>query len=350
MDQAPNYVAKFLDSNQFKFKKIHLIKPRVPIQIAHDLTIEMLEGDPRNAMSAVIDSSIIITWDDKVIFNANDNQPHPEAIEYLLKKYAKIDLALLPYGGGSGYPACYRNLTHDDKINEKNRIINSRLTLFLETVQALSPIAVIPFADQYAVAGRFSHLNQYLAHLVCSGDVENAFLTNIKSNVKLILLNSSQSYNFEKDQKFPDEVYEYYTEDNKNDFIIQNLKEIKYDFDNIKINRSVAFDRLIQFARDRLWAAQNKDQYFKNFNIYLEIQDLQRTFEINLNSEKIKECYSKQFIKPYLVLSGTASLMLMLILGQISWNIADAALFIEYERNPNEYDPDIYKYINFIKV
>jgi UDP-MurNAc hydroxylase len=40
----------------------------------------------------------------------------------------------------------------------------------------------------------------------------------------------------------------------------------------------------------------------------------------------------------------------MLLLGHVSWNIADAALFLDYERVPNLYDSQLYVYLNYLKI
>lgn len=34
----------------------------------------------------------------------------------------------------------------------------------------------------------------------------------------------------------------------------------------------------------------------------------------------------------------------------VSWNIADVALFLDYERVPNRYDPQVYFLLNILKV
>ena len=42
--------------------------------------------------------------------------------------------------------------------------------------------------------------------------------------------------------------------------------------------------------------------------------------------------------------------MALLLLGHISWNIADAALFLDYDRVPNKYDPEIHAFINYLRI
>ena len=42
--------------------------------------------------------------------------------------------------------------------------------------------------------------------------------------------------------------------------------------------------------------------------------------------------------------------VLFLLLGHMSWNMADGALFILYDRVPNKFDPKLYAFINYLKV
>jgi UDP-MurNAc hydroxylase len=349
MDHGPNFVAKFLDAHQFKFKKIHLIPPRDKVKINDEFFVELLEGDPNNAMSFAIDSSLIIDWDDFIILNANDNQPHPEAIEYINHQYPKINLGLLPYGGGSGYPACYQNLSHEEKNQEKKALIQNRIKIFHQTVSELNPLIVMPFADQYVVGGKRAKLNTYLAHPVSPGVVKEDFREDACS--QLLLLNSGQTFDFELSNYVPDEPYQMFGESDRQAYINSHLKQCVYDFEKITVNPAVAIDRLVKHARDRLWQQQNREDYFPTYRIYLEIEETTRLFSIDFKSTEVIEVFSKEkLITPYLKMTCPASLMMMLLIGQISWNIADAALFIDYVRQPNDYDTQIYKMINFLKV
>ena len=43
-------------------------------------------------------------------------------------------------------------------------------------------------------------------------------------------------------------------------------------------------------------------------------------------------------------------IFIFLLLGHMSWNMADGALFILYNRVPNRFDPKLYAFINYLKV
>ncbi len=349
LDKKPNFVAKFLDNHAFKFKAVNLIKHQSPVEIAPGFIVDMLEGDPSNPMSHAIDSIMIIRWDDYVIVNANDCNIYPEALDYILNEYKKVDFAFVPYGGGSGYPSCYSNLTEDEKENEKNRIINLRLENFVETVNKLKPKYVMPFADQYIVAGSRSHLNKYISHPVCSGFVAK-YLQGKEISGELVLLNSGQAFELEGASKTPAQEYMNFDEKDRAEYL-EKLSDKKYDYEHIHLNPAVALERLVNHARERLWKVQEKHKYFPDYKLYLEAKDQQRRFEIDFSQQSAKEIsYYNACEEPYLRISVPGSLLMLLLVGHVSWNIADAALFIDYERCPNVYDGKIYEFLNYLKV
>ena len=68
-----------------------------------------------------------------------------------------------------------------------------------------------------------------------------------------------------------------------------------------------------------------------------EIEDFE---EISIGSD---------LIEPYLRISVSRNLLIMLLIGHISWNIADAAFFLDYDRAPNKYDPELYALLNYLR-
>ena len=49
-------------------------------------------------------------------------------------------------------------------------------------------------------------------------------------------------------------------------------------------------------------------------------------------------------------MSMDKDVFVLLLLGHMSWNMADGALFILYNRVPNKYDPKLFAFINYLKV
>ncbi|KQW38242.1 MBL fold metallo-hydrolase [Rhizobacter sp. Root404] len=350
MDRQPNFVANFLRSHGFNFAKVHLVPPRKGLQLADDLFVDMIEADPANEMSFLIDSSLVIRWGDHVVFNANDCQPHEEGLRYLKAAYPSIDLALLPYSGGSGYPSCYVNLTDAEKEAERERILGQRIAGFVANVKRINPNFVLPFADQYVVGGSRANLNRYVSH-GASPDVVRPQMVAAGLQSRLLLLNSGQAFDLKSRSVDPNEPYRAFTEEDRDRHIAESLLSQTYDHQRISFGPTVAIDRLVGHARDRLWAAQERRKSFPAQRLVLDFTDSGRRFEIDLARQGFNETdIAAQIGEPFLRVAGDDTLMTMLLIGHISWNIADAALFLDYERRPNRYDPSIYVLLNLLKV
>ena len=349
MDRQPNFVDRFLDGHGFKFSKKHLVKARTPIQIAPGLTVDIVEPDPADEMARFIDSSLVIAWDNFVVFNANDCLPHSDGLRYVRETYGKVDLALLPYSGGSGYPACYLNLSAADKLAEKLRIIEMRLANFVNSVKALDPKYAMPFADQYLVAGSRSHLNSLISHPPCGGAVlEPMKRAGLES--KLVLLNSGQRFDIASGAKTPEAPYRHFHEQDR-DAYLRMISPTSYDHEEFSFNPSVPLDRLVHLARARLWETQLRRKLLPEFSIYLESSDTRQRFQLDLQSETTKEVlFDRPMEPPYLMIRAPRDLLIMLLIGHVSWNIADAALFLDFERVPNRYDPMHYVLLNFLRI
>lgn len=350
MDRQPNFVANFLAANRFEFAKVHLVRPREEVEIEPGLFVNMIEPDPSNEMAYMIDSSLVIRWDDFVVFNANDCQPHEAGLAYLKNRYPNVDLALLPYSGGSGYPSCYVNLTHEEKCAERERILASRLVSFQRALKTIRPKYVMPFADQYVVAGSRAGLNRYITHGSSPGIVREG-LADGDDLGRLVLLNSGQSFDFGSGRRQPDEEFRFYTEADREAYIAASLREIQYEHEQVSLSSGVALERIVNYARARLWGMQEKRSEFPQFSIYLDFADSGRRFRLRLDQRNVlAETGDSPIVEPFLRVSAPDSLMIMLLIGHVSWNIADAALFLDYERRPNVYDPSIYVLLNFLKA
>ncbi len=350
MDRRPNFVARFLDRHDFRFKAVHLIPPRTPTHLGDGLWVDMLEADPGDEMAYMVDSALILRWDDFVLYNANDCQPYPGGLDYVKERYGSPDLALLPYSGGSGYPACYSNLDEAQKCAEKARIIDMRLEAFAEATRVLAPRHVMPFADQYVVAGSRAHLNRHIAHPSCPGAVAPV-LERYGLADGLLLLNPGQSYDFDHGRRVPEEPYRFHTEAQRLTYAQGELGDRLYDHERLDLDPGVAVDRLVAHARARLWSAQARQDFYPEWSFYLDVSDTRRRFHIRLDCEAVEEVGIQAPLEaPYLRVSTTHTLMVMLLIGHVSWNIADAALFLDYERVPNTYDPQLYVLLNLLKV
>jgi len=189
-----------------------------------------------------------------------------------------------------------------------------------------------------------------MAHPPCPGFVEKPF-HKAKINSELLLLNSAQTFDFKNRKKNPQEPYRHFSEKDREEYIQSDLIPKRYDYEGFNLSHSVHFDRLVQYARMRLLSHQEKDKYFPNFSYYLDVPDRKERFRIPLAEKTAQKVeWAAPLKTPYLRVSARSTLMALLLLGHISWNIADAALFLDYDRVPNKYDPEIHAFINYLRI
>lgn len=352
MDREPkvrNFVLHFLKSRDLHFKKVHLLRPLQPTQVG-DMTIEMLEADPAHEYNYQVDSACVISWDGFKIYNANDCAPTAANMQHINNSYGRLDLALLPYAGSSGYPGCYTNLSDAQKLGERDRIRDSGYKLFFECVRTLNPKVAMPFADQFVIGGSRSALNKYSAHP--NGPADILERPEYKSlDVPVLCLNSGQSYDLTTGAKSPNDPPKVWTESDKKAYIESISTTAAYDHEIFPLSESVPVPRLLKQARQNLWMAQQRAGLFPDMRLYIDLTDSKRRFAIDLKNQFEETAATDSPLQePYLRMSMSTSLFILLLIRHVSWNIADGALFIDYDRTPNVYYPEVYSLINHLAL
>ncbi|MBU3635538.1 MBL fold metallo-hydrolase [Polynucleobacter sp. es-GGE-1] len=348
----PNFVTRFLKKNNLNFKKIHLVKPYSKYELEPGLIVDMVEANPEHEYNYVIDSGLILQWDGWLIYNANDCQPHKIGIDYILETYGQLDLALLPYSGGSAYPACYSNLKHEEKLLERGRIIGGAVASLMSVVKKLDPKKVIPFADQYVIAGNRFLMNSYAPHLSCPGAYSKYFVEH-GFEEKLLLLNSGQSYDLANQTKMPSDEYQFFSESDR-DIYARSLSNIQYRHQNFKFNSSVPVERLLKLARARMWSMQNREDFYPDYRFYIEVEEeFGVLHEIDFGSELIRRQSLSEGFMPktdYLKITVPRDMLILLLINDMSWNMVDGGRLIDYYRESNKYYPKCYTFLNHLII
>ena len=66
----------------------------------------------------LIDSAMVLEADGRKALNANDNTPTVDACKSLVTRFGSIELAMLNYNAAGPYPACFNNLTEQEKRSD----------------------------------------------------------------------------------------------------------------------------------------------------------------------------------------------------------------------------------------
>lgn len=138
----------------------------------------------------VVDSAILIECGDVKVLNTNDNTPSLEAAEWLAKNYGPFTVAQLNWNNAGPYPACFDNLSHEEKLKEADRCVARNLAHMAEVAKILHAEVTMPFAGMYKLGFGFEHLNQYLG--TCSAEDAAQYL--IESGVAAVALGEGDSF------------------------------------------------------------------------------------------------------------------------------------------------------------
>ncbi len=100
----------------------------------------------------VIDSALLIKHEGVKVLNLNDNTPTVAVAEKLAADHGPFDVVQINYNNAGPYPACFDNLTWEQKRSEHFRLIERNLTHMVDVAKALKPRYVMPFAGAYKLA------------------------------------------------------------------------------------------------------------------------------------------------------------------------------------------------------
>lgn len=350
MDRRPDFVERFLARHGIRFARVHRVAPRTPTEIAPGLVVDMLTADPAHELNYLIDSALVVRWGGQVVYNSNDCPPYADGLRYLRERYPRIDLALLPYAPGSSYPACFTNLSDEEKKEEGHRILEATLARYLDTVRALGPVRAMPFADSYVVGGSRAALHRFVPHPPGAGIVRERMVAAGLGACGLFL-NSGQTVDLADWSIVPEAPYRVYTAEERERYIAEHLADRVYDHERLAIDPAVSIASLLASARERLWREQGRCGCFPAYAYYIDVPDRRERYRVALDRPAIEPvAWDAPLAPPYLRVAADATLMTLLLVGHVSWNIADAALFLDYERVPNTYDPRLQAWLNHLRV
>jgi len=152
------------------------------VVVAPGLTLKIFAADTCNPAVCVvnvpcqpdpdlrgIDSIGVFHADDVTVVNANDAMG-VQLIPRIAANIGSADLVMGHYGGASPFPQCFPSVK--DKKQAAERVVETACNMLISAADALNAKYVMPFAGQYVLGGRLSHLNSDRATLPLDDAVE----------------------------------------------------------------------------------------------------------------------------------------------------------------------------------
>lgn len=359
MDRNPDFVEGFLRRHGFNFRAIRKIPPYTRTELAAGIAVEVLDADPAHSLNHLIDSSLLLHWGDQAIYFANDNPPYARSIEHL--KRQNCALAILPPAGGSGYPACFVNLTAHEKMAEKKRIVDMYFAAFTDALGAVRPKRFMASAGNHVVVGRGAALSREMTYLsspmAAYRYVFDHFSPELHREVCPLNLAEGETWDAEGEVVGdPEAIWQAAMaegdwQDRKRRFVAA-LADAPYDHDLMALPSDLDWRRLFLEAGGALLRTAAKSRNEFRSHLYIDLPAAKQALVGHIDgASRTVEVLAADAprLAPYLEVSSDPTLVYQLLCGRFSWNIADAAGFLRYRRVPNHYDQQAVIALNYLR-
>jgi len=342
LDNRFNFLPKKL--NELGFHNLILVKDGETISFK-ELSITLFAPFARHpfheaVVGDLIDSAILIECNGTRAFNSNDNKPTPESCVALRERFGTIDLAMLNYNGASPYPSKFSNLSETEKQTEHHRILDRNIAYMHNLVEILQPRMVLPFAGSYILGGRLSYLNEYLGTTtwdVCADQLNEIGLT----TSDVVRLRENDVLNIDTGET--NRAYEPLDTKHMEQYIHQvSSDKYPYELDNTPDSTGIIAD--LETASDRMRLRMERAGITSDRTVTIDVDgspiQIHPTFSIetDLNATPRLAC-------------SLDLRLLRRILDRVShWNNSEIGCHVEFNRVPNEYQPDLHTALQFLHL
>lgn len=282
----------------------------------------------------LIDSALVLENDGVTAINFNDNQPDESACSFLKNRFKNIDLAMLNYNCAGPYPSCFDNLTNEEKISEKYRLLKRGFDHLCNIIPILQPKSVLPFAGAYIIGGKNYCKNEYLG-TTTSDECAEYLNENLKFDSKVFCLRENQTY----DIKNKKQLEKYKKLDiNEMKKYIQSLKDKKYEYENDQMPDVSELKNNINLASTRFIDRVKKFNIELKSNIYVKIEN--EDIQIFKGKDTNRHLYCDLDLR----------LLNRILHKKAHWNSAEIGTHINFKRIPNKMDTDVHTCMSFFNL
>ena len=109
-----------------------------------------------------IDSIGVFQADNFTVVNANDGMG-VHLVSRIAANIGEADLIMGHYGGASPYPQCFPEVTN--KFEAGRKVVEATCRMLVSAADAVGAKKIMPFAGQYILGGKLTHLNDFRATL-----------------------------------------------------------------------------------------------------------------------------------------------------------------------------------------
>jgi UDP-MurNAc hydroxylase len=291
----------------------------------------------------VIDSAIVLDDGRRKVLNTNDNTPTAEVAAELRDRHGKFDLALLNYNAAGPYPACFDNLSLDEKKSEGQRLLRRNLDHMTQLVDVLRPSAVMPFAGSFVLCGH--HWQKTFYNGTTTWDAAAEHLSeHAPRDVNIVVMNEGQTLDLDTMQL--DTPYVPADSATMAQYVEHTLSKRNFPFESDPQPDMASLRAQLSTARKNLWRHQQKFSCFPQWTVAVKISE-KEWFSFRLESEDGEQWGTPSPDCKTLFCSIDPRALARILSRKGHWNNMEVGFHISFDRRPNEYVPDIHVLMSF---
>jgi UDP-MurNAc hydroxylase len=348
LDRVPNFLLKMLRG--MGFKDIRTLKEGSQNEIENGLRVEVFGVTTGHICAEIIDSSVIFDVDGCVLVNCNDNHPTDEFCYEVKSKYRGVDVAFLPAGGGSGYPAAYTNLQDEEKEIIAKNAIDRFTDEFINAVDLLSPKTVIPVGGGYVIRGKNArNLNKYQVRRLNLTPLVEIYRERGKTEARILPMQPEMVYSV-ADDKIVSGKYKVWSTSEVEEFI-ERLEREPITMKLTTTRKCPSLFNILNAVNVNFRNKQKALNIFPDYIVYIKINTIETFFAIDLSQDTTiwESREIKQSNKPHMTLNLSQDTLLEWLLGFEDFNMLDSGHRIEFNRQPNKYVVEAYYLLSLFR-
>ena len=288
-----------------------------------------------------IDTALVVKYKDHAVVNMNDNAYYQPQIDAIKEFAPKIDIALLGHTGAGPYPQTYYKDIDilEEKAEAKKQEFFDR---YKKMAGALDAKINIPFAGQYILGGKLSHLNKYRG---VSDAVEMLPL-----DPNALVLEQGASVDTKTFVPTAERV-KLFDEQHMTAYASSIVEPMDYmrDFKYLPPDK-IQWGRLLGKAAKN---AMEKSEFNGKYCIYIKFVD--KCYEINLETKEAgfipkDKIGGRAYRLPYSIIEIDYRYLFGLLTGIYHWNNAEVGSQYMTTRAPDMFNREVQRFLNFFVV
>ena len=315
LDHGPNFLIKKLSS--LGYTNLVMLKDR-ETKTWREFTLTLYSPFAKHnfhdaEVGNLIDSALRISCGGTTAVNFNDNTPTGD------EELGPIDLAMLNYNAAGPYPACFAGI---DKAAEHDRILTRNIDHMRNVIAKLRPRFVLPFAGAYVLGGSLRHKNPYLGTTTWDECARHLGLANVRCLREGDTLDCATGEADRPYMPIDTAAMRQYIET----LTIQYPHEADPAPDKARLKEDLAK------AAGRMGERMAR-------------HGIRSGFAVTVNGAKVHEGSDG-----LLACTLDPRLLRRILDRQAHWNNAEIGCHIEFDRQPNRYEPDLHTALQFLHL